>query len=88
VRLHPRRSLETLSPGQIQDLYASIQGTVAEISAAGGRYDETDLYGRPGGYTRVMDQKATGRPCPGCGGPVEKIQYLGGSCYFCATCQT
>jgi len=34
-----------------------------------------------------MDSRAAGQPCPACGTPVEKIQYLGGVCYFCPHCQ-
>ncbi|MCP4664057.1 MAG: hypothetical protein GY856_52405 [bacterium] len=33
-----------------------------------------------------MDRNAKGKPCPACGTPVEKISYLGGSCYLCPTC--
>ncbi|MFC1719141.1 zinc-ribbon domain-containing protein [Candidatus Poribacteria bacterium] len=34
-----------------------------------------------------MDSKAKGNPCPECGTPIEKIQYLGGASYFCPSCQ-
>jgi formamidopyrimidine-DNA glycosylase len=87
ARLHPRHDLAELDPDQRRALYDAIVGTVQEAIAQGGRYDEVDLYGRPGGYARLMDKEALGRPCPGCGGPVEKIQYLGGACYYCPTCQ-
>jgi len=87
ARLHPRRPIAELDPGQRQLLYRAIVQTVEEAIAQGGRYDETDLYGRPGGYVRLMDNKALARPCPGCGGRIEKIQYLGGACYFCPACQ-
>lgn len=38
-------------------------------------------------YIRLMDNKAVGHPCPECGTKIEKIQYLGGACYFCPRCQ-
>jgi len=85
--LLPRRSLSELSGGQRRDLYAAILDTLQAIAAQGGRDDETDLFGCPGGYVRLMDTRAVGRPCPRCGGAVQKIQYLGGACYFCAGCQ-
>lgn len=85
--LLPRRAISELSAGQRRDLYAAIVDTIGEIAAQGGRDDETDLFGCPGGYVRVMDKRAVGRPCPRCGGAVQKIQYLGGACYFCAGCQ-
>jgi len=60
---------------------------VGEINAQGGRCDEVDLFGRPGGYQRLMDKNALQRPYPVCGGEVLKISYLGGACYFCPHCQ-
>ncbi len=87
ARLHPRRPVHELNRGQKQALYTAIVDTVAEVTRSGGRYDEVDLYNQPGGYIRLMDKNAAGRPCPVCGTPVEKIQYLGGACYFCPSCQ-
>jgi formamidopyrimidine-DNA glycosylase len=88
ARLHPRHLLSELDEAQRRGLFAAIDETVTDVIAAGGRYDERDLYGRPGGYVRVMDAKAVGRPCPACGTPIEKTSYLGGACYFCPRCQT
>jgi formamidopyrimidine-DNA glycosylase len=87
ARLHPRHPIGDLDDEQQQVLYQAILDTVREIIDKGGRYDEYDLFGNRGGYVRMMDKNAVGRPCPGCGGDVEKIQYLGGSCYVCAECQ-
>ncbi len=86
--LHPRHPIAELDRDQRQALYGAILGTVRQVIDRGGRYDEFDLYGRPGGYVRLMDSKAAGRPCPECGTTVEKIQYLGGACYLCPRCQT
>ncbi|MBN2388866.1 MAG: hypothetical protein JXB85_17755 [Anaerolineales bacterium] len=87
ARLHPRRALAELNPGQRRDLYAAVVETVREVAERGGRNDELDLFGQSGGYVRIMDSKAAGKPCPECGRTVEKIQYLGGACYFCPACQ-
>jgi formamidopyrimidine-DNA glycosylase len=87
ARLHPRHPLGELSGEQRQVLYRAIRETVHAVIEQGGRYDEVDLFGRPGGYLRLMDSKAAGRPCPRCGQIVEKIQYLGGACYLCPNCQ-
>jgi formamidopyrimidine-DNA glycosylase len=87
ARLHPRRSLADLDAGQRRALYDAIGSTVQAVIDQGGRCDETDLFGAPGGYVRLMDKKAAGRPCPVCGTTVEKMQYLGGACYFCPGCQ-
>lgn len=86
--LHPRHPLQDLDADQRRTLYNAIVSTVCAAIEQEGRYDEVDLYNRPGGYMRLMDSKAVARPCPGCGGAIEKIQYLGGACYFCPHCQT
>jgi formamidopyrimidine-DNA glycosylase len=36
---------------------------------------------------KYHDKKTVGNPCPACGSKIEKIQYLGGACYFCPHCQ-
>ncbi|MCJ7625208.1 MAG: hypothetical protein MUO76_17055 [Anaerolineaceae bacterium] len=87
ARLHPRHPIADFDNEQRHVLYDAIQHTVQEVIEKGGRYDEFDLYNRRGGYVRIMDKNAVGRPCPECGGEIKKIQYLGGACYFCPTCQ-
>jgi len=87
ARLHPKHPAGDLSERQRRDLYDAIRATVDEVTAKGGRSDEHDLFDQPGGYVRIMDTKAAGRACPECGRTIEKIQYLGGACYFCAACQ-
>jgi formamidopyrimidine-DNA glycosylase len=87
ARLHPRHPIADLSAGQRRVLYHAIVNTVGEVIEQGGRYDEYDLHGNRGGYVRTMDRNAAGRPCPECGGEIEKIQYLGGACYLCPNCQ-
>jgi formamidopyrimidine-DNA glycosylase len=87
AKLSPKHPIDQLDAGQVRALYDAILETVEEIVAGGGRADETDLFGRPGGYARLMDKNAVGQPCPRCGAPVKSIQYLGGSCYFCPGCQ-
>jgi formamidopyrimidine-DNA glycosylase len=87
ARLHPRHPIAELDADQKTALYGAIVDTVAEVIEQGGRYDEFDLYGQAGGYVRLMDKNALERPCPACGGEVQKIQYLGGACYLCPACQ-
>lgn len=87
AHLHPKHDIAELSMEQRQALYHAICETVHTMIEQGGRYDEFDLFGNRGGYVRLMDSKAVGRPCPECGGKIEKMQYLGGACYFCPSCQ-
>ncbi len=85
--LHPKHPLTGLDTAQKEAFFQAIMNTVQTVTEEGGRYDETDLFGNPGGYIRLMDSKSAGQPCPVCGTTIEKIQYLGGACYFCPNCQ-
>lgn len=87
ARLHPKHAIADLSQAQRRALYDAIVTIVQDVIAHSGRNDEFDLYNRPGGYVRLMDSRAAGQPCTSCGTVVEKIQYLGGACYFCPRCQ-
>jgi formamidopyrimidine-DNA glycosylase len=87
ARLHPRRRAVDLVEGERRRLHRAIQETLKQAAALGGRDSERDLYNRPGGYKRILDSKRVGQPCPECGAPIEKIQYLGGTSYFCPICQ-
>jgi formamidopyrimidine-DNA glycosylase len=87
ARLSPRHPVEALDKRQTRKLYLAIRSTVEQVLRRGGRNDEYDLFNRPGGYVRIMDRNATGRPCPECGRKILKIQYLGGACYYCPHCQ-
>ena len=87
ARLHPKQPVRDLAPVQTRKLYKAIVDLTVAVARKGGRRDETNLFGLPGGYDRIMDKNAAGKPCPRCGKPIEKMQYLGGTCYFCPACQ-
>jgi formamidopyrimidine-DNA glycosylase len=85
ARLHPKHSIGDLTEEEKRRLFDAIQKTLNDVAGGGGRDDEYDLYGKRGGYTRILS-KDTER-CMSCGSKVEKIQYLGGATYYCPTCQ-
>jgi formamidopyrimidine-DNA glycosylase len=85
--LHPKHALTDLDKASRERLFNAITSTVRDVTEKGGRYDETDLFGKPGGYQRLMDNRTAGQPCPVCGTTIQKMQYLGGACYICSTCQ-
>jgi formamidopyrimidine-DNA glycosylase len=87
AQLDPRHPIEEMDVDQRQKLYGAIVTTVQDVIEKGGRADEFDLFGGRGGYARLMDRNTVGNPCPRCRAFVEKIQYLGGACYFCPNCQ-
>jgi formamidopyrimidine-DNA glycosylase len=88
ARLNPRHPADALTKAERRKLYNAVVRTVTEVIKKGGRNDESDLYGKAGKYVRLMDKNAAGKPCPSCSKKIKKIQYLGGACYFCPSCQT
>jgi formamidopyrimidine-DNA glycosylase len=87
AKIHPARKIPTLKSNERQQLYTSIQITLAEAVSQGCREDERDLYDHPGGYHRLMSNQSVGQPCPDCNTAIKKISYLGGACYLCPNCQ-
>jgi formamidopyrimidine-DNA glycosylase len=86
--IHPTRPVADINDAEAERLHAAIRETLSTAIDLGGRDEERDLYGRRGGYARVLGSKTRGKPCPECGALIEKIQYLGGAAYFCPLCQT
>jgi endogenous inhibitor of DNA gyrase (YacG/DUF329 family) len=58
------------------------------MTAQGGRDTEPDLFGQPGGYVSRCSKNTAGQPCGRCGDRIVKESYMGGSIYYCPTCQT
>ena len=87
ARIHPKRRVVDITGEERRVLYRAIRETLEQAVELGGRDTERDLYNHPGRYSRIMDSKSAGHPCPECGTPIEKVQYLGGACYFCPDCQ-
>jgi formamidopyrimidine-DNA glycosylase len=88
AKIHPRRRVVDVAEDEQRALYDAVRDILTQMVALGGRESECDLYGNRGGYVRILDSKTAGQPCPECGTPIEKIQYLGGACYLCPSCQT
>jgi len=86
--IHPRRKMADVTGRERQKLCNAVRKVMREAADRGGRDTEHGLHDEPGGYVPVLDSRAKGRPCLNCGAAIEKISYLGGSCYFCPTCQT
>jgi formamidopyrimidine-DNA glycosylase len=87
ARLHPRRRVADIAPDERRALYDAVRETLAQAASMGGRITERDLYNEHGRYVPLMYSKTKGTPCPQCGTAIEKISYLGGSCYLCPACQ-
>lgn len=87
AKIHPRRQMMGLSDSEKRTLYDAIVRTLREMVELGGRDSEHDLYNQLGGYQRILHSKMVDQPCQVCGTPIIKKQYLGGSVYFCPSCQ-
>jgi formamidopyrimidine-DNA glycosylase len=88
AKIHPKRQMAELTDQERNALYAAIIDTLEEMLELGGRDSERDLYDKYGRYQRMLHSKVVGQQCRECGTPIEKSQYLGGSVYYCPTCQT
>jgi formamidopyrimidine-DNA glycosylase len=87
AKLSPKRKVGSLDARDCKALYQAIRDTLEDAICLGGRDTERTLLGEPGGYIPLLDKRAKGKPCVNCGAPIERIQYLGGSCYVCPRCQ-
>jgi formamidopyrimidine-DNA glycosylase len=87
AKMHPKKKAGKLSVTDQQVLFHSIKSTLVEMTVRGGRDTEHDLSGKPGGYKTRLSKNTVGQPCPICGTLIQKEAYLGGSIYYCASCQ-
>lgn len=87
ARIHPKRKLAALGDRELDGMFRSMKATLAEMTAAGGRDTEKDLFGSAGGYHVLLSKNTYTEPCPVCGGTIVKEAYLGGAIYYCPYCQ-
>ena len=87
AKIHPKRQMLDLTISERKSLYKYIRHTLSEMVKLGGRESEFDLFNQRGGYKLILHSKVVGQLCPECGGTIQKIAYLGGSSYFCSSCQ-
>jgi formamidopyrimidine-DNA glycosylase len=87
ARVNPKTKIGLLTEQELKTLFNSVKTTLQNMADQGGRDTETDLYGNPGGYRTLMSKNGLNEPCPGCGGSVVKAAYMGGSVYYCPSCQ-
>jgi formamidopyrimidine-DNA glycosylase len=87
AKLHPKRKLQSLNNTELDSLYESVKATLFEMYSMGGRDTEKDLFGCSGGYKTKLSKNTVGKACPVCGTVIQKEAYMGGSIYYCGTCQ-
>lgn len=87
ARMHPKRKVGSMGEREVHALFVSVKETLASMAESGGRDTENDLFGDPGKYRTVLGKKTIEKPCPNCRGSITKESYMGGSVYYCRTCQ-
>lgn len=87
AKIHPKKKMNTLSDDGYREMYECVISTLTEMVDGGGRDTETDLFGNRGGYATKLSKRNALAICPNCGGAVKKENYMGGSIYYCESCQ-
>ena len=85
--INPKRKISTISDFEKEDLFHDFKFNLHSMPDKGGRDTEKDLFGKAGGYKTIFSKNTYKNPCPNCGGTITKEAYLGGSVYYCQTCQ-
>ena len=86
-KIHPKRKANDLSKEEMKTLYNSIKEILQEAVKLNGRNERKDLYGVAGKYSRIIDSKDKGEPCPNCGTSIEKLSVAGSNNFICSSCQ-
>jgi formamidopyrimidine-DNA glycosylase len=84
--IRPTRKVVDVTPAERRRLHAAVRQVLREAAAKGGSQDECDIYGKPGGYVKMLGAKV--KSCRTCGSRIQKISFLGGATYFCPKCQS
>ena len=85
--INPKRKISTISDFEKGELFHDIKFGLRSMVEKGGRDTEKDLFGNFGGYKTFFSKNTYKNPCPNCGNTIVKEAYLGGSVYYCPTCQ-
>lgn len=92
ARLHPLRKANSLSPTEIEQLYAAIRHVLRQaIDNRGTTLQDAryrDAQGRPGlNVDSLHVYHRAGEPCGNCGTPIERIVVGGRGTHICPCCQ-
>jgi len=89
AKIHPLRKLASLSSGELDGLFDSIQAGLLPSLELGGAFYEKDLFGQPGGFTgeKILIGYREHQPCPVCKTPITKIKTGSTGSYICPHCQ-
>lgn len=91
ARLHYARPTDTLRAGEVGRLLDAAADVMGEALAAGGTSFDA-LYVNVNGQSGYFDRSLAvygrqGRPCPRCGAPVRRDEFMNRSAFTCPVCQ-
>ena len=90
-RIHPLRSAKSLSPDEVESLHRAIQQVL--WSAINNKGASVDTYLRPDGtlgtahFQFQVAHHLSGKFCPVCGTPIQRLPIRNRGSYFCPNCQ-
>ncbi len=89
ARLHPLRTINTLSDAEIEALWQALREVLQQSIDLGGSHWEQQLNGEHGQWDGSYFQVAyrEGQPCPNCGTAVVKLKTGSTSTHICPSCQ-
>lgn len=90
ARIHPERSVDTLTNNEVARLYKCIKEILNEAVEHRGTTlrDYVDSHGVPGDFQKMLSVHGReGELCPVCGHKIEKLKCGGRSAYVCPCCQ-
>ena len=58
--------IDRIEARNIAGLYAAMLSVNRDVTAAGGRDSERELFDKPGGFFPTVSKANAGQPCPGC----------------------
>jgi len=89
AKLHPQRTILSLTDKEIKALFESIKSVVSDSIKLRGLAYEKDFYGNKGGYgmERFKIAYKPGKPCPTCHTTIQKIKTGSTSSFVCPNCQ-
>lgn len=85
--IHPKRKISTLTGLEQDKLLSGIVSVLKSMTDKGGRDTEKNIFGQFGDYKTKLSKNTLNSGCVQCGGIIIKENYLGGTIYYCPSCQ-
>jgi formamidopyrimidine-DNA glycosylase len=89
ARLHPLRTISSMSEKDVEQLHQAIQTELQRSVDKGAAFYEVGLDGKGGGFAAadLLVGYREEKPCPACGAAIEKIKTGSTSSFVCPRCQ-